>query len=119
MAFGHPWHLDTRGIWMQGWALSWVSRVAAPWQPNSPTITTEEIGEPLPARGAGHSAGLGVWGVGWWLQQAARVRSPWLSPNLHPKLAGQLWLSFLTSLWPSSFPIEAGKSLWNLLGNCT
>jgi len=73
----------------------------------------------LPARGAGHSAGLSMWGAGWWLRQAAGVRSPWLLPNLSPKLAGQLWLSFLMSLWPSSFPIEAGKSLLSLLGNCS
>lgn len=69
--------------------------------------------------GSGHATGLSVWGAGWWLWQAAGVRSPWLSPNLCPKLAWQLWLNFLTSLWLSSFPIEAGESLLNLLGNCT
>lgn len=43
----HPWHLDTCGIWAQGWVLSQVSQAAAPWQSNSPTITTGELGEPL------------------------------------------------------------------------
>lgn len=65
MAFGHLWHLDTRGIWMQGWVLGQVSQAAAPWQPNSPTITTGEIWGPLPAGGAGHSAGLSIWDAGW------------------------------------------------------
>lgn len=47
-----------------------------------------------------------------------RVRSSWLSPSFHPKLAGQLWLSFFTPLWLSSFPIGAGESPPSLLGNC-
>lgn len=71
----HPWHLDTRGIWMQGWVLGQVSQLAAPWESKSPTITMGEIGGPLLARVAGHSAGLSIWGAGWWLWQAAGVRS--------------------------------------------
>lgn len=47
VAFGHLWHLDSHGTWAQGWVLSQVSQAAAPWQPNSPTITTEELEEPL------------------------------------------------------------------------
>lgn len=40
----HPWHLDSHGIWAQGWVLR---QTAAAWQPNSPTITMGELGKPL------------------------------------------------------------------------
>lgn len=57
-----PWHLDTCGIWTQGWVLGWVSQVAAPWQLNSPAIMTRQTGDPLPAQELGTALGS-VFGV--------------------------------------------------------
>lgn len=113
MMFGHLWHLDA-GMGAQ-LGIPGGSTPAAEFTHHNHRGNKGS----LPARGARHSAGLSIWGAGWWLWQAAGVGSPWFSPNLRLKLVGQLWLSFLRSLWPSSFPIEAGESLPDLLGNCT
>lgn len=100
MALGHPWHLDTRMGARLG--IAGGSTLAAKFDHHNDRANRGSAA----CLGAGHSTGLRVWGAGWWLWQAAGVSSPWPSPNLCPKLAGQLWLSFLMSLWPSSFPIE-------------
>lgn len=61
LAFGHLWHLDSHGIWAEEWVLSQVSQAAAPWQPNSPTSTVGELGEPLCGEpGTALGSGFGV-----------------------------------------------------------
>lgn len=74
VAFGQPWHLG------MGWVLSQVFQAAESWHPNSPTITTEESGEPLsgePGKALGSVFGVQLVAVvGSWGQEPLALTQP-------------------------------------------